>query len=163
MDIKLKNKYLYFNKYKIKCAIGKRGITRKKVEGDNKTPAGIFKFQGIFYRKDRLPNFKTSLKKKAIKKNMGWCDDPNSVFYNKLIKFPFNKTAEKMWLNNRIYDVVVIINYNLKPTIRNKGSAIFLHVAKRNYTPTKGCIAVSKKDILFLVSKINKKTKLIIN
>ena len=71
MDIKLKNKYLYFNKYKIKCAIGKRGITRKKVEGDNKTPAGIFKFQGIFYRKDRLPNFKTSLKKKAINDNNG--------------------------------------------------------------------------------------------
>ena len=68
-----------------------------------------------------------------------------------------------MWLNNRIYDVVVVINYNLRPAIKNKGSAIFLHVAKKNYSPTKGCIAVNKKDILFLIRKINKNTKLIIN
>jgi|TARA_B110000971_G_C19924478_1_gene460851 L,D-peptidoglycan transpeptidase YkuD (ErfK/YbiS/YcfS/YnhG family) len=163
MNIKLINRFLYYDKYKLRCAIGKRGITHNKKEGDQKTPKGTYVFNTIYYRKDKTANLKSFLKKKIIKKNMGWCDDPNSVFYNKLIKFPFNKTAEKMWLNNRIYDVVVIINYNLKPTIRNKGSAIFLHVAKRNYTPTKGCIAVSKKDILFLVSKINKKTKLIIN
>jgi len=160
MDIKLKNKYLYFNKYKIKCAIGKRGITRKKVEGDNKTPGGIFKFQGIFYRKDRLPNFKTSLKKKAIKKNMGWCDDPKSKFYNKLIKFPFNFRAEKLWISQNIYDVILVINYNTKPTIKGKGSAIFLHIAKKKFSPTKGCIAISKKNMSLLLDGINGKTKL---
>ena len=160
MDIKLKNKYLYFNKYKIKCAIGKRGITRKKVEGDNKTPAGIFKFQGIFYRKDRLPNFKTSLKKKAIKKNMNWCDDPKSKFYNKLIKIPFYFRAEKLWISQNIYDVILVINYNTKPTIKGKGSAIFLHIAKKKFSPTKGCIAISKKNMSLLLDSINGKTKL---
>ena len=160
MDIKLKNKYLYFNKYKIKSAIGKREITRKKVEGDNKTPGGIFKFQGIFYRKDRLPNFKTSLKKKAIKKNMGWCDDPKSKFYNKLIKFPFNFRAEKLWISQNIYDVILVINYNTKPTIKGKGSAIFLHIAKKKFSPTKGCIAISKKNMSLLLDGINGKTKL---
>ena len=94
---------------------------------------------------------------------MGWCDDTSSQFYNKQITFPFKKSAEKMWLRNSMYDVLIVIDYNLKPVIKKKGSAIFLHVAKKNYSPTKGCIAVNKKDILFLIRKINKNTKLIIN
>ena len=97
MNIKLKNKFLYFNKYKIKCSIGKRGITIKKLEGDNKTPAGVFKFKSLMYRQDRIPKIKSRLKKIIIKKNMGWCDDSNSKHYNKLIKFPFNFRAEKLW------------------------------------------------------------------
>ena len=94
---------------------------------------------------------------------MGWCDDPNLKNYNKLIKFPFKGRAEKMWLKDRIYDVLIVIDYNLKPIVTNKGSAIFLHIAKKNYSTTKGCIAVRKKDIIFLAHKINNKTKIIIN
>jgi len=160
MNIKLKNKFLYFNKYKIKCAIGKRGITARKKEGDNKTPAGIFSFKSVFYRKDRIIKIKTDLKKLIIKKNMGWCDDSTSKFYNKLIKFPFNFKAEKLWLRENIYDVLIVINYNTKPVKKRKGSAIFLHIAKKNYTPTRGCIAVSKKNMNLLISKINIKSKL---
>ena len=163
MNIKLKNKFLYLGKYKLRCAIGKRGITYKKKEGDQKTPKGTFSFKSIFYRKDRMRNLKTTIKKKIITKNMGWCDDSNSKYYNKLIKLPFKKKAEKMWLEDRIYDVLVVIDYNIKPVIKNKGSAIFLHIAKKNYPPTKGCIAINKKDILFLINKINNKTKLIIS
>jgi L,D-peptidoglycan transpeptidase YkuD (ErfK/YbiS/YcfS/YnhG family) len=163
MDIKLKNKFIYFDKYKIKCAIGKRGITSKKKEGDNKTPKGIYLFKSLFYRKDRISKINSVLKKKIIKKNMGWCDDTDSQYYNKLIKFPFDCSAEKLWLRQNIYDLVVVINYNLKPVMKNKGSAIFLHIAKRNYDPTKGCIAIKKKDLILLVSKINNKTKIIIN
>jgi L,D-peptidoglycan transpeptidase YkuD (ErfK/YbiS/YcfS/YnhG family) len=160
MNIDLKNKFLYFDKYKIKCAIGKRGITKKKLEGDNKTPAGVFKFRTIFFRKDRISTIKTSLQKITIKKNMGWCDDSNSKFYNKLIKFPFNFRAEKLWLNKNIYDVVIIINYNMYPIVKRKGSAIFLHIAKKNYLPTRGCIAISKKDMNLLINAIDIKTKL---
>jgi L,D-peptidoglycan transpeptidase YkuD (ErfK/YbiS/YcfS/YnhG family) len=163
MNIKLVNKFLYLGKYKLRCAIGKRGITYKKKEGDQKTPKGTFSFKSIFYRKDRMRNLKTTIKKKIITKNMGWCDDSNSKYYNKLIKLPFKKKAEKMWLEDRIYDVLVVIDYNIKPVIKNKGSAIFLHIAKKNYPPTKGCIAINKKDILFLINKINNKTKLIIS
>ena len=160
MNIKLKNKFLYFDKYKIKCAIGKRGIAIKKTEGDNKTPAGIYKFKSIFYREDRIPEIKTKLRKIAIKKNMGWCDDVNSKKYNKLIEFPFNFRAEKLWFKRNLYDVIIVINYNTNPIIKKKGSAIFLHIAKKNYAPTKGCIAISKKDIIYLVGKINSKTQL---
>ena len=163
MNIKLVNKFLYLGKYKLRCAIGKRGITCKKKEGDQKTPDGDFRFKSIFYRKDRINNLKTSMMKKIIKKNMGWCDDSSSKYYNKLIRFPFKKSAEKMWLKDRIYDILIIIDYNLKPVIKNKGSAIFLHIAKKNYSPTKGCIAINKKDILFLISKINNKTKIMID
>ena len=160
MNIKLKNNILYLAEYMIKCAVGKRGITIKKKEGDNKTPAGNFKFETIFYRKDRISLAKTYLQKIVIKKNMGWCDDSSSKFYNKLIKFPFLYNAEKLWLTENVYDVVVIINYNINPVVKKKGSAIFLHIAKKNYTPTRGCVAISKKDMKLLVSKINVKTKL---
>ena len=163
MNIILKKKFIYYGKYKLRCAIGKRGITYNKKEGDRKTPRGIFGFKSIFYRKDRINKLKTLIKKKKIEKNMGWCDDTSSRSYNKQITFPFKKNAEKMWLRNRMYDVLIVIDYNLKPVMKKKGSAIFLHVAKKNYSPTKGCIAVNKKDILFLIRKINKNTKLIIN
>lgn len=163
MNIRLINKFLYFDNYKLRCSLGKRGITNNKKEGDQKTPKGTFLFKSIFYRKDKISNLKCVLNKKIIKKNMGWCNDPGSKHYNKLIYFPFKESAEKLWLAKRVYDVIVVINYNLKPVIKNKGSAIFLHIAKKNYSPTKGCVAINKKDMLFLITKINNKTKLIIN
>ena len=150
MNINLKKKILYFGKYKVKCAIGKRGITSKKVEGDKKTPKGIYTLKSIFYRKDKIVKIKSKLKKTPIRKNMGWCDDSSSKYYNKLIKFPFNYTAEKLWLNENIYDVIIIINYNLRPTIKNRGSAIFIHIASKNYESTKGCIALKKKRHNFI-------------
>ena len=163
MNIKFKKNFLYFDEYKIKCSIGKRGITSKKKEGDGKTPKGTFTIKLILYRKDRIPKIKSLLKKKIIEKNMGWCDDSKSKKYNKMIKFPFKYSAEKLWLNVNIYDVIIVINYNLKPVVKNKGSAIFLHIAKKKFKPTKGCIAVTKKSIIYLISKINKKTTIEIN
>ena len=110
MNIILKNRFLYFQNYKIRCAVGKNGISYKKKEGDNKTPKGNFKFEYILYRKDRIINIKTSLKKKTIKKNMGWCDDPNSKDYNHLIRLPSKYSYEKLWLKENVYDIILIIN-----------------------------------------------------
>ena len=101
MNIKLINKFLYFSKYRLRCAIGKRGITYNKKEGDQKTPRGTYKLETVFYRKDRVKSLKTLLKKIIIKRNMGWCDSSKSKFYNKLIKFPFSDSAEKMWLKEK--------------------------------------------------------------
>ena len=162
MHIKLINKKLYFNKYKVKCAIGKRGISVKKIEGDNITPKGTFRFKRIFYRKDRIPNIKTNLKKTAIKKNMGWCDDIRSKYYNKLIFFPFALSAEKLKIKKNIYDIIVLLDFNMNPIIKNKGSAIFLHVANKNFKPTKGCVAISKLNLKKLVSLVNNKSKITI-
>ena len=161
MNIKLKEKYLYYLNYKIKCTIGKNGIAKNKKEGDLKTPKGIFKLKKIFYRKDRI-KIKTLLKKKYIKKNIGWCDDPASKYYNKEIKFPFKGSAERFWRKDNIYDLIIILNYNFNPTIKNRGSAIFLHICKKNYAPTKGCVAINKKDMMNLLVNIKNNTQLII-
>ena len=160
MNIVLKNRFLYFQNFKLRCSIGKNGISYNKKEGDNKTPKGKFKFKYILYRKDLILKIKTNLKKIIIKKNMGWCDDPKSKYYNQLISTPFKYYYEKLWLKENIYDIVLIINYNLSPVIKKKGSAIFLHIAKNKYLYTKGCIAIKKKDMKLLISKIDKKTTL---
>jgi L,D-peptidoglycan transpeptidase YkuD (ErfK/YbiS/YcfS/YnhG family) len=162
MNIKLKNKYLHYLNYKIKCSIGKNGIGKNKKEGDLKTPSGVFKLKQIFYRKDRIKFIKSNLKKTIIRKNMGWCDDITSKHYNKLIRFPFDKSAERLWRKDNIYDFIIVINYNLRPILKNKGSAIFLHLCSKNYNPTKGCVAIKKKDMKILAAKIKKSTKIII-
>ena len=158
MDIILKKKNLYFKDYKAKCAIGKRGITSNKLEGDKCTPRGRFRFKYVLYRKERNKNIRSKLKIVPIKKNFGWCDDVKSKYYNKFIKFPFKYKAEKLYISQNIYDIIVVLDYNFKPVRKNKGSAIFLHVAKRKYSPTLGCIAISKNDLKYLLSVINKKT-----
>ena len=158
----LKNKFIYFYNYKLKCSIGKKGLTLKKKEGDLKTPRGKFKFKFLLFRKDRIKNFNCKIKKKQIKQNMGWCDDPSSNHYNKLIIFPFKKKAEKLFLKSKIYDLVLVLNYNMNPIKKNKGSAIFLHLGNKYLKPTKGCVAIKKNDFLKILKKVTKKTQLII-
>jgi len=163
MHIKLKNKKLYFGDYKVKCSIGKRGISSKKKEGDKCTPRGKFLFKAVLYRKDRVNYIKTHLKKIIIKKNLGWCDDPRSKHYNKLVKLPFQFSHEKLYKKKNVYDIVLVLSYNLNPIIKNKGSAIFLHLADKKYKPTNGCVAISKKNMKSLLTLINRKTKIIIS
>ena len=158
MNIILKKKKLYFKDYSVKCAIGRRGITSKKKEGDKCTPRGKFKLKYIFFRKDRVNNIKSKLNLHPIRKNYGWCDDFRSKHYNKFIKLPHKYNAEKLYRQDNSYDIIVVLDYNLKPIIKKKGSAIFLHIAKRNYTPTLGCVAISKKDLKRLISTISNKS-----
>jgi L,D-peptidoglycan transpeptidase YkuD (ErfK/YbiS/YcfS/YnhG family) len=157
MHIKLINKKLIFEKYKVKCALGKRGISEKEKEGDEITPRGKFQLLKVFYRKDRIHLLKTALKKIPIKKNMGWCDDPRSKYYNKLIKIPSIYKHEKLYLKKNIYDIIIVLDYNLRPVRKNKGSAIFLHLTK-DYKSTKGCIAISAINMKALLNLVNKKS-----
>ena len=163
MHIIIQNRILTFNDYKVKCAVGKRGIRAKKREGDLITPKGKFKIKSILYRKDRIFNIKSKIKKLPIQKNMGWCDDPKSKKYNKLIRFPFKYNAEKLYRKDNTYDIILVLSYNFNPIKKGKGSAIFIHVAKRDYKSTAGCIAISKKDLNKIIKKINKKTIVSIN
>ena len=89
---------------------------------------------------------------------MGWCDDPNSEKYNKLIRYPFNFSAEKLYIKENIYDIILVLDFNIDPIRKGKGSAIFIHVAKNNYKKTKGCIAVNKKNLRNLIKYINRKS-----
>ena len=165
MIIIVKNKdTLLIDDFKFKCSIGKKGVCNKKVEGDLTTPKGIFNLGNIYYRSDRVQKPFSKLKSISIKKNMGWCDDPNSKSYNKLIKIKKNLkiSHEKLYRKDHKYDFLILIKYNYKNTAKFKGSAIFLHLTK-NYLPTKGCIALNKKDFLILIKLINKNTRIKIN
>ena len=161
MTIFLKNKHtLQIEDFYFKCCIGKNGLSKKKKEGDKKTPAGIFNIQHLYFRKDKLKKPETSLKCIEIKKNMGWCDDVNySKKYNKLIKIEKNIKYEKLYRKDFKYDLLIPIKYNFKNSVIGKGSCIFIHLTK-NYQPTVGCIALKKKDFLILLKLINKKTKI---
>jgi L,D-peptidoglycan transpeptidase YkuD (ErfK/YbiS/YcfS/YnhG family) len=140
--------------------LGKNGIKKKIKEGDNITPKGIFKIKTIYYRKDKIKKILTSLKIEKINKNMGWCDDSKSAAYNQLINLPNKFSYERLYRKDNIYDLIIVLNYNMTPIVKNKGSAIFIHIAKKNYSPTKGCIALSKIDLLKILYNINKNTKI---
>ena len=129
-----------------------------KREGDKCTPRGRFELKYIFYRKDRINKLVSKIKIIPIQKNYAWCDDVRSKKYNQLVKLPFKYSAEKLYLKDNTYDIVVVIDYNLKPISKGKGSAIFLHIARKNLKPTLGCIALSKRNLKLLLSKLKKKT-----
>ena len=152
--------FLTYKDYKVKCAIGKRGIGKKRREGDLITPKGLFKIKKVYFRKDKVRDLKTKFSMKAITKNMGWCNDPKSNKYNQLIKYPFAFNAEKLYRNDNIYDIVIVLNFNSRPVKKNKGSAIFLHVAKRKYKPTEGCVAIKKNELKKLLKLITLQTKI---
>ena len=158
MHIIIQKRILTFNNYKVKCAVGKRGIGNKKKEGDKITPKGKFKIKSILFRKDRVPIIKTKINKICIKKNMGWCDDPRSKNYNKLVKLPSNYKSEKLFKKDNTYDIILVLNYNFNPIVKGKGSAIFIHVARKGYKNTMGCIAISKRDLKNLIKKISNRT-----
>ena len=160
MLIKLKNKdKLIVGDFIFKCCIGKKGVKKHKIEGDNSTTKGIFTIGTLYYRKDRVKKPNTNLKIKIIKPNMGWCNDSRHKFYNKEIKIKKGIRHEKLYRYDHKYDYLIVVNYNIKKTISNKGSAIFIHLTK-NYYPTAGCVALKKKDLLILLKLINKKTKI---
>ena len=160
MIIVKKNGYLEYKDLMFRCALGKAGIKKKIKEGDNITPKGIYKILKIYYRKDKIKKIKSSIKKIQIKKNIGWCDDIESKYYNKQIKLPSKLRHEILYRNDNVYDALCVINYNINPTIKNKGSAIFLHIAKKNYKKTKGCVALKKKHLIQLISVIKKNAKI---
>ena len=162
MSIIIKNRFLLYKGYKIKCSIGKNGTTSSKKEGDLSTPKGLFKIGTLYYRKDRIKLNKFKIKKKVIKKNMGWCNDIKSKKYNREIYFPFKYNAERLYISKKIYDIFINIKYNYSPVIKGKGSAIFLHLTNKKYQATKGCIGIYKKDFMKILPLINTRTKILI-
>jgi L,D-peptidoglycan transpeptidase YkuD (ErfK/YbiS/YcfS/YnhG family) len=160
MNIIIKNHFLLYKDYKLKCSIGKSGLTYSKKEGDLATPKGLYKLGLLYYRKDRIKLLKCAIKKKIIKKNMGWCDDSRSKKYNQEISFPFKYGAEKLYRKDKIYDIFINIKYNHFPIVKKKGSAIFLHLSDKKYKSTYGCIAIGKKNFLKILPLINNKTKI---
>ncbi len=167
--INLNKKYFFRLGNKIfSCQIGSGGIISKtkKKEGDKKTPTGKWYLESLFYRSDRIlrPRLKKKgvLKINQITKRCGWCDDISSNFYNKYIKIDNLKSSninyEKLWRDDNAYDIIIVTSHNTKPTIKNKGSAIFIHCSFSDNRNTAGCIALEKKNLFFLLKKLRNNT-----
>jgi L,D-peptidoglycan transpeptidase YkuD (ErfK/YbiS/YcfS/YnhG family) len=161
MTIIVKNKHtLQIDEFKFKCCIGKNGSTRRKREGDKKTPKGTFEIENLYFRKDRKEKPLTLLKCIEIKKGMGWCNDSHfPKKYNKLFKLEKKIGHEKLKRKDYKYDFLIPIKYNFKKPIAGHGSCIFIHLTK-DYKPTAGCIGLKEKDFLIMIKLIKKNSKI---
>jgi L,D-peptidoglycan transpeptidase YkuD (ErfK/YbiS/YcfS/YnhG family) len=144
----------------MRCAVGRTGMTRTKREGDGGTPVGSWPLRRVFFRPDRLPRPETRLRTVEISPADGWCDAPADKNYNKLVKLPYPASAEDMWRDDEIYDIVVELGYNDDPIVPGKGSAIFLHLSRPKYTPTAGCVAVALEDMRALLALVTPGAKI---
>ena len=149
---------LIIDDFKLKCCVGKKGLNSNKKEGDYSTPKGLFNLRKLYFRKDRVDIPKCKINKKAIRKNMVWCDDPNQKKYNEEIKSYNKNLKENLYRKDHNYDYIISISHNERK-ISNKGSAVFIHLTD-NYKPTRGCIALKKKDFEILLKLIDQKTKI---
>ena len=151
---------LSFKEKVYSCATGKGGIREDKSEGDGATPMGIFELREILYRPDRLTSTeielikKTGLPSSPLTPADGWCDAPDSPHYNKHITLPSLDHHECLWREESIYDIIIPLGYNDAPVIPGKGSAIFMHLARPDYSPTEGCIALSRKNFLKVLREL---------
>ena len=148
--------FIVFSGIRMRCALGRGGLSTHKREGDGATPVGEFKLGRVFYRPDRRAHPPTTgLQSQEITPNMGWCDDPSHTDYNRLITLPHSAHHEILWRDDQVYDLIVEILYNSENIKAGYGSAIFMHVAKPDYTPTEGCIALKYDDLSALLRTCN--------
>lgn len=142
---------LQWNGRQFRCALGRGGVRRDKAEGDGATPVGRWRLRAVFYRPDRIEPPQTDLIVRPLADDDGWCDDPSDDGYNRHIKKPFGAGHENLWRDDHVYDLIVILGHNDSPPIAGKGSAIFMHVAKPDFSPTEGCVALSLGDLLWVI------------
>ena len=133
----------------VRCALGPAGVVpaAAKREGDGASPAGVWPIRDVIYRPDRGPPPATQFRVRAMAPDDGWCDDPADPAYNRPVKLPYPASAETMWRDDALYDIVVVLGHNDDPVVPGMGSAIFLHVARPDYSPTHGCVAVARADL----------------
>jgi len=137
-----------------RCTLGRGGVTTDKREGDGATPAGNYPLRQLLYRSDRLAPPTNALPTSPLRPRDGWCDDPGHSAYNRPVTLPLDASSESMWRDDHLYDLVVVLGYNDDPVVSGLGSAIFLHVASPEYSPTEGCIALAKEDLLTVLADI---------
>ena len=144
------------------AALGRSGVGALKREGDGGTPLGRFAVRQVLYRADRIARPRTRLPVHAIRAHDGWCDDPTSRNYNRLIKLPSRRSAEGLKREDHLYDLVLVLGYNDRPRVKGKGSAIFMHLARPGFTPTDGCIALTRHDLAMLLAQVKRGTQIVI-
>lgn len=147
-----------------RCALGRGGVApaADKREGDGASPLGVWPMRQVFWRADRLARPETALPADALIPEAGWCDDPASPFYNLPVLLPFAASHEKLWREDEVYDLIVVLGYNDDPIVAGRGSAIFLHIARPDFSPTEGCVACAREDLLALLAAAKPRDRLAI-
>ncbi len=146
----------------IPCILGRGGIRSSKFEGDGATPAGCFEILYGFYRADRIRPVSTRIKMHPIKQNHGWCDDPCSPSYNRFVTLPTRWRHEKLWRDDHLYDICLVLNHNIHPRRQNRGSAIFFHLKPNDNKRTEGCIAISENQMRKILGRCDGQGKVVI-
>lgn len=146
-----------------RCALGPSGVRVDKCEGDGATPAGAFPLRRVLYRADRLAPPPTRLALAALAENDAWCDDPKDPRYNQQLRLPYPASHEHLWRGDHLYDVIVVLGYNDAPVVPGRGSAIFLHVARPDFGPTAGCVAIALADLLALLVAVGPENRLVVS
>jgi L,D-peptidoglycan transpeptidase YkuD (ErfK/YbiS/YcfS/YnhG family) len=132
----------------VACAVGRSGVSAVKREGDGASPRGAFRIIGGYYRPDRFTiRPRTVLPLRPLRPDSGWCDDPGDANYNRPVRRPYGASHEALWRADGLYDVVLIIDWNLSPRARGRGSAIFFHLGEPGERPTEGCVAIRRQDL----------------
>jgi L,D-peptidoglycan transpeptidase YkuD (ErfK/YbiS/YcfS/YnhG family) len=152
LSLKADKGTLVLGQLKVPCALGRSGRIARKREGDGATPLGRYRILHVLYRADRRPRPRTGLPVKAIRRNDGWCDEAQDRNYNRPVRLPYPASAERMWREDGLYDLVVVLDHNTKPRVRGAGSAIFMHVARPGYKHTEGCVALAARRLELLLT-----------
>lgn len=153
--------HLHFGPLRVPCALGRSGIKVLKREGDGATPWGRFPLRYVLYRLE-TSRPRTALLSRLIRHDDGWCDSPFDRNYNRSVGLPYPASTEHLWRADGLYDVVVVLGYNDMPRIRNRGSAIFMHIAREDLKPTEGCVALRSRDLRRLVSVVPRGSEIVV-
>jgi L,D-peptidoglycan transpeptidase YkuD (ErfK/YbiS/YcfS/YnhG family) len=145
---------------RLSCALGRNGRSHSKREGDGATPIGIWRPIMVLYRADRIVRPKTRLPVKPLRPDDGWCDAVGDRNYNRPVRHPYPASAERLWRDDDLYDLIVVLDHNARPRVQGAGSAIFIHLARPGYSATEGCIAFARRDLLLLLAQIGRGTRL---
>ena len=148
--------------WRLRCAIGRGGFSAHKHEGDGATPVGAFAMRRLLYRPDREARPQTALPSSAISPSDGWCDAPDDPAYNRPVHLPYPASAENLWRDDHLYDLLVVLGYNDDPVVPGRGSAIFLHLASPDFAPTAGCVALGHEDLLAVIAAADPVSRVII-
>jgi L,D-peptidoglycan transpeptidase YkuD (ErfK/YbiS/YcfS/YnhG family) len=137
----------------LRVALGRGGVRQDKQEGDGATPVGLLPLRRILYRADRVGVPRTVLPREPVAPNDGWCDDPTHPDYNRKVSLPHSGRHEELWRSDGVYDIIGVLGWNDAPVERGRGSAIFLHVARPDFTPTEGCVALPLAELQTLLAE----------
>jgi L,D-peptidoglycan transpeptidase YkuD (ErfK/YbiS/YcfS/YnhG family) len=147
----------------VPIALGRGGIRADKREGDGGTPRGCFRPLRLWWRADRLPRPPSLLPARRIGPRDAWCEDPSDRRYNRHVRRSANEPGDRLQRSDRLYDMIVEIDHNTRPRVAGRGSAVFIHVARDAFAPTAGCVALRARDLRILLTKLSRRTRILIH